>query len=609
VTHVCAVKPQSHRLATSILATGLWLATLAFALWSFTPERSLVPFSSDDAISVLMANDAPVTAFHLFYFGQDRFGGWPHLALDALRPMLGPVTPAMFGHAQVLWAWLGAIPLWKLAGANAAGALVAYLAALSLSPVLIANLFSFQPYTWQIAALLWTWWLLRKVLSAGDATGPIAALAFAAALLSVWTSRASVPMVFFLAAVEMVRDRRSGERFATRHPLPVLVAVAATVSEVVLLTLHARYSRRHFGMEFRSPVRVDHGFYLQNLRESFARTIALPPGALTAVAVALGLCGLIACIVVQRRPRAPSAWEQTAWMGGCFSVIAAIQFALCVASNWARINDYSPRYFVFCSVFACLAIGVAVQGLANLWPSRAPWMLLLAGVGIFAIAWPRSRPAPDFASARTAASAIARMRPGAVVWGDYWSTYWLAGAAPEAGLRPVPFEGQYDRMPWLRDAFARADVVLAPFRLTDRFGTFADPTPILVDGGSVLELASTVVEGALPFALYRQRTTARPVVQVEDPAQRNLAPLFDGRLQTTAPLGELTLRYRCDGGSSVDVLGGDAVLQVWDSTRWAPVAATRAHRWKIARRPDDVRVRVEGPGVASEVVVLCDEAR
>jgi hypothetical protein len=590
-----------------VLAAGLWSATLAFALRAFTPERdAILPFSSDDAISVIMANEKRITPFHLFYFGQDRFGAWPHLALDLLSRFTGPITPSAFSHAQVIWAWLGAIPLWQLAGVHAPGVLVAYLWALALAPPLVVHLFSFQPYTWQLAALFWTWWAFRGLLAAPRRNAAIAALALIAAVLSVWTSRVSVSMVLALAAMEALRDRQTRGRFITRHLAPVALALVACFSEWALRTIHRQYSLKHVGAVFETPVRADSGFYLQNFGAALRRVWSLPPGVLSIVATTAGLAGLVVWGVAQRRRWRFAEWREAAIFGGAMSLLIALQLAVIVGTSWVRMNGYPARYFVFCSVLAALIVGAAVSAIVAAGIPRIHWMVLVAGAALF-IAWrPATSPAADFLAARSAALSLAQAHPKPIIWGAYWSTYWLAGAAPEGGLRPVPFQGEVDRMPWLDRDLASADVVIGSFRATERFGDPANPTPLLVDRGEVLELAGTRIEGSLPFALYRRRTPARAEVHVEEPLDPGVSALFDGRFDTTFPLRQLTIRYHCPATSTLDVLGAEASVELSHSAHWVPLTATRRQRWTLPPREGDVRLRLEGRGPTSEVVVLCE---
>jgi hypothetical protein len=596
------VSGPAQRSVTRALAAALWATTLLFALTAFTPERDAIEsFNSDDAISILMANEPHVTPFHLYYFGQDRFGGWPHLLLAAASRVVGPITPVAFSRVQVAWAWLGAIPLWQIAGEFAPGALVAYLAAFALPPRLTEHLLSAsQPYSWQIGALFWTWWALRKLSSALRRPLLLIPVAFLLALLSVWGSRASVPMVVALAAIEVSRNRQPRKLRLS----PIAIAIGAGLAEAVLRAVHARYSRAHFGRDYRTAVRTDFAHLGENLRGAFDRMVELTPGWLSVGAIAAGLFGLFFWILARRRGGRPLAAEEPALLAGTFAMLATTQLALCVATNWARINDYAPRYFVLSILFACLIAGVAVAWIATLVLPRAAWLVLLAGAGLFFAVRPSPGIAAEFPAAQDAARAVARIRPHAIVWGDYWSTYRLVAAAPESGLRPVPFADQYDRMPWLRRDLAASDVVVAPFRHTDRLGTPAEPAPLVVDGGEVLELAGTMVAATLPFAIYRRRTDAKAEVRVEEPGAR---ALFDGRFDTTAPLRVLVFDYRCDASSAVHVLGGDAAAEVWRTGGWIPLAPAGPRLWSIpADSHGEVRLRLRGNGTAREVVVLCD---
>ena len=63
-----------------VIAIAIWCFFLWRALNAFGPGSDTVPISynSDSAIPVLMANDqSPITVFNLYYYGTDRWGGWP----------------------------------------------------------------------------------------------------------------------------------------------------------------------------------------------------------------------------------------------------------------------------------------------------------------------------------------------------------------------------------------------------------------------------------------------------------------------------------------------------------------------------------------------------
>jgi hypothetical protein len=588
------------------LAASLWITTLVFALRAFTPEQDIVlPFNSDDAISVIMANQTAVTPYHLFYFGQDRYGAWPHLTLAAASRLIGTITPAAFSHAQVLWAWLGAIPLWRLAGVFAPGALVAYLWAFTLAPPLVGTLFSGQPYTWQIAGLLWAWWMLRRVARASRPSAVLALGAFVAALLPMWISRASVPMLVAIAVLEALSARGAGKEGSTANVAPALIVIAAAIGESLLRTLHGRYALEHFGNDFATPVVTDRGFYLRNVGAALAQVIALPPGALSIVAVLFGVGALVFWGVARLRRRPPGEWDEWALLGGGFTIVVTVQVGIAVVVTWVRLNGYNPRYFVLCAVFAALIIGILVSALAHRLASGAQALVLAAGLAWFLHGHPVAHPAPDFSIDRRAGLALGRTHPGAILLGDYWGTYLIAGAAPEAGLRPVAFHN--DRMPWLDGAFRKSDLVVASFLYTDRFGTSQDPTRLVAHRGQVFALVRTFMADALPFALYRRRTDARASVHI-DQGEAGAAALFDGRADTTFSPRDLIIRYACGEPSTIDVLGSSATLEWWRSGNWVSLAATRPRHWQLpAATAGDLRLRLNGTSALSEVVVLCGE--
>jgi hypothetical protein len=501
------VHDRAWRWLVAALACASWLGTLVFALFALSPERDIVmPFNSDQAISVIMANERRLTPFHLFYFGQDRFGAWPHLALGAASRLSGPVTPAAFSHAQVIWAWLGAIPLWRLAGVYAPGVLWGYLFALAVDRSLAATLFSFQPYTWQLAALLWAWWGLRELASRGRSRAAPVALAFVASLLAVWMSRASVPTLLGIAAIETWWVPRARRRFGAADVLPLAIAAFATIGESAIRAIHDRYARAHFGADFRTPMYIDSGHLLDNLVSALRTLARMPPAGLTAGLLAAGLAALVICAMRRVRRHEAANWEGAAILAATVSLVGASQIAIAVATPWVRMNRFDARYFALCSVCAFLIAGTLVSAICRAATSNASLVVLAGGMLAFFVMRPAVHPAPEFLSLRGAGLALGQAHPGALVMGDYWSTYALAGAAPEAGLRPVPFEGEIDRMPWLDADLLAADAVFAPLRDGGRLRRVGDPAPLFLDRGGVFELDRTFFAGTWPFARYRVRT-------------------------------------------------------------------------------------------------------
>src|SRR5262249_28921914 len=73
--------------ALGLFAYFLWRAIDAFGPGSWIND---VDFNSDSAIPVLMSNDArPLSIFNFYYYGADRWGGWPFLILRFVGRVTG----------------------------------------------------------------------------------------------------------------------------------------------------------------------------------------------------------------------------------------------------------------------------------------------------------------------------------------------------------------------------------------------------------------------------------------------------------------------------------------------------------------------------------------
>lgn len=122
------------------------------------------PYNSDCAVPVLMCQADHWSFFDLYYYGQDRFAGWPFFSLRAVSQLFSfHATP------QHLHVWL---TVWLLGGALVMGALGRglrvlaaglYLFILLAQPEVRFIVFELaQVYPWQMTALLLAWWSLRQ---------------------------------------------------------------------------------------------------------------------------------------------------------------------------------------------------------------------------------------------------------------------------------------------------------------------------------------------------------------------------------------------------------------------------------------------------------------
>src|SRR5690349_11710811 len=122
------------------LLTLFPLAILSLVLWRavnvFGPAGSAndVTFNSDCAIPVLMSNDErPITVFNLYYYGADRWGGWPLLLTQVVRRATGyRWSDQSVFILLTVWLFVGVLAVASLDRRSPVLAALAYLIALCL---------------------------------------------------------------------------------------------------------------------------------------------------------------------------------------------------------------------------------------------------------------------------------------------------------------------------------------------------------------------------------------------------------------------------------------------------------------------------------------------
>ena len=198
------------------IAAG-WSYFLMRAIATFGPTSDInnVEFNSDSAIPVLMANDGrPITIFNFYYYGADRWGGWPFLPMQIAERVTGYEWTAQSIYAvQAGWLFVGALAIAGLSRRDGLVAGLAYLIALCLDRdgrYLIFELS--QVYAWQTTALLLSWWALRRFfdgrLAAREGRSSWTAWAWLLAscgfsYLAIWSSVASTIFLTLMLGLEM----------------------------------------------------------------------------------------------------------------------------------------------------------------------------------------------------------------------------------------------------------------------------------------------------------------------------------------------------------------------------------------------------------------------
>jgi hypothetical protein len=545
--------PQSPavRRAAFALAAAVWAVALARAWHVFGPGSVYVqPFNSDSALPVMMANDPVIDAFRTYVYGQDQIGAWPFLFAQLAARATGCVWTAEGVYRwQALWLMLGVVPF-ALLGRSLAllpGALL--LSVLFLHPNVSHYLFVLnQRYAWQVGALCFAWWALRRVCErefgvSGDGDGPRGVLAsrwlwillaFWFSLLAVWMSPLSALMLLAFLALEAARARLLAAGDAPR-PRPtrllacLLPVAAAVAAEQAIKANHRRFSLKHFGKEFRTPTSLDWGHLSENFLAQAEQLAGAPWFWLTAAGLVAGAAAA-ACLLSSAAcsGRAPvRACEPGARLdasvllaGSCAA--ALINFAAAVLFEWVRLNLYGARYLALTHLFGALAGLLAIFLCANMsrkvYSARGFFSPLscAAAVAVLMLLTPPARENPQYRELKGVAAELARRAPGGVLLGGYWDTYVFAALEPAARFMPVPAEDQLLRTPWtprlmresprvlvVHHAFAPSAEVETPAPY-NTFGDGRDPPPSITQHGTTLRLAAPrwLERGGYVFSLY-----------------------------------------------------------------------------------------------------------
>ncbi|MFE8602912.1 hypothetical protein [Archangium violaceum] len=598
--------PASRRLQTLLVRGALALlmvGLLVRAVSRFVPGGSLVgAYNSDMAIPLLMTRGSWLGLFDVYYYGQDRYGAWPYLLARAAHQVFGFDWTAVSLHqAYVAAALLTAVPLALLsrrAGLVAAAAWV--LIAVTNPSLGRSYLGSAQPYGFQGVVLCGAWAVLHSLMSRPERPRRRLAALAVLSFLSIWMSTTSGPFLTVLLGMEVLgRWRAVPWRGLLRRVVPIGGMVLLGVLGERLLRTGFRYAaQRDYNVPVRTWVHLDLGHLLENLR-AVAEVWSRDGGWLVLVlaVVGTGVFGVLAL----RRPREARGGEtpaggETLLLAASAVAVAALNFAVCVAVNHVRLNDYNERYLALTHLF--LAVAAALVVLAALEALLAHRLVALEAVvpllalGLLGAAYLRMPEPEPLAEERVLEDTARALQPEQgerVVLGNYWHTYVYAALARPGAVVAVPAEKQYLRTPFDLARLRAADAVVVNHEGMESFGPASAPYTLISQYGVLLRLErpATPREGFSLYTPVRQVLPATP-----EPVLR------DWRLCTGAGQ-QATLRFESSGPvvllvRSAGVREGSPLPRVELDGRALPVDVL----------PDFYRVRVDVPVKPTERLEL-----
>ncbi|MFL6211182.1 MAG: hypothetical protein ACJ74W_20200 [Pyrinomonadaceae bacterium] len=549
-TRTDADRATTVRFIFIVLALCAWDALGVRAYQVFAPDSVYVqPFNSDSALPVLMANDAHLDAFHTYNYGQDQIGAWPFLAAQLVHRATGYTWTAHSVYfMQLVWLWLSLLVIAALCRECALLTGVLLAVVLCLHPTVAHYLFVLnQRYAWQVTPLLFTWLSLRQLCARNLLTHlPGARTWFWAlavcffALLAVWTSPLSTPVLCALFMLEILRVRlvantngQAAQLTPKRVLKTLLPLVAAVMLEQLLKANYHRFALKHYGTDFKTPTEFDWPNLALNLQRQWAVCTHAPwwPLALfgTIAGALLTICLLYSAVRGRSlRLCQPGARLDLSVLSAASAIIALANFAVTVLFTWVRLNSYGSRYLALTHLFGTLAGLLALVLLVSL-PTRAYTArsklcpaLAVCLLILLALLFPPVRKEAEYERLRSVAAGLAQRAPGGVLLGGYWDTYVFAALAPKAHFVPVPAEDQLMRTPWTPQLMRAAAQVVVVHHVFPNSGavetpapytTFGDgqmPPPVLRQHGVSLRLVTPhwYEQAGYIFSLYQNERAA-----------------------------------------------------------------------------------------------------
>lgn len=500
-----------------VFALIVWALFLWRAVVTFGPDGGHINVNSDSGITVLMANDErPITVFDTYYYGADRWGGWPLIIARLVNHSTGFRWSFERLHAaRTTWLFLGVLILALLNRGAALPVVLISMMVMCLTYIMRLRLFDLsQVYAWQITTLLLSWFALRKwfeqfsVSGKGVQTKVARAgwsfLVFFFSLLAILNSTISGPLLFFLVGVETLRSIiKTDKGVAVRPPLlngfkALCLILLAVLAEIGLRMNYHRYGLKHYQEEFRTVVALDVGYLRANLKVHLQSLVNFEwwPLVLLAIVTVVAVAAIVFYLWLRRKTESLTSVRKLFLDDTSFTIvgalgIAAINFVIVTLVDHVRLSLYDNRYLTPTFFFGSLAGFLIIWRVLKfaLEQTRAgnyaePVFVSLALV-LLMITFPAKLQANFLNLRKETALALAQKSPNAVLMGGYWETYVFSALQPANMMTPLPLEGYQVRMPWARNTLHRASEVIVEYK----GGELGEPPPErLIQYGESLRL-------------------------------------------------------------------------------------------------------------------------
>ncbi len=520
---------------STVIGFALWFFFLWRAISTFGPASSYVFFNADCAIPILMANDErPVTIFNTYYYGQDRWGGWPFLIAQFIRSTTNyRWTDRSLFTMQALFIFVGVLVVANLSQHDGFVVILIYLLTISLHPNVRHQLFELsQVYAWQVTTLLLSWYSLRHLLddyiqmlekSVSWLRSAIwSFLIFLFSCLSIWASPVSVPILFFLTALEVLRIQTRTKagfpniKLLKRYGMAFIAVITAMCAEQIMKFNYHRYNMKHYAYNYKGQQSLDVSHLMENLNVQLNHIINDPwlPIILLPLFILLIFIVIYCYFLITKRIDLLKNMQVILSSNRSFliigmSAIAIMNFMITVIIDHVRLNDYAERYLTLTHLFGSLS-GLLILFLILTLVAKSSSLrkfvkpaFFAAGVLYLALAFPIKDASPVYKKHQVIALALAQRAPRGVLLGRYWETYLFTSLQAVDAMIPVPLHGDFVRTPWTPPLMSQVDQVVVEYRQS-KLGSWESPPLHLHQHGVSLRLVEPkwYENNEYAFALY-----------------------------------------------------------------------------------------------------------
>lgn len=419
----------------------IWFALIAF--FGMTGESG-GGVSSDGAIPIIMANAPGVTAYDLYYYGQNRFGAVFFLIMRAIGYCTGKTwgfESFFLVHAALLSLAI-CIFLLVFCRRSVFICIPLLIYALRTSPTLRDHILSpAHPYGWQLSLLL----IFASTLKYFRDSRTRFVFLSCIACLSCWISAASFPMLATLSTVvafAMCQEKKVKTYCKFLAPCFIGFAFERCLNWIYVSFVERQYTRELAELMFSVTTNEKMSFHWKHLQKAL-RAFLFPIAGFDKYLI---WAVIVLLVIFARRIFRNKSWREKPQIFWPIALAGAAlaNLSLVIFSEWVALNGHPLRYItttvglLVCGALVCLDVIKFPKFLLR---------ILNPAAAIFFMGFCYFNFSPSTGNLSELRLPIEKLRIAeqTLLLGEYWNTYVFQAIEPQ--LLALPSEGQWIRNP------------------------------------------------------------------------------------------------------------------------------------------------------------------